>query len=355
MHQKIWITGAAGFVGSSLALYLKQLWPQVEIAAIDNLRRRGSELNLPRLKSAGIPFHHADIRCLEDLTAIPTQPELILECSAEASVLAGYNSSPEYLIHTNLTGAFHCLEMARRHRADFLLISTSRVYPVRSLNDLAFHEAETRFELADEQGVPGASSHGIAEEFPLDGTRSLYGMTKLAAEMMIEEYSEAYGFRYIIDRCGLLTGPWQMATPEQGVVAQWVAWHYFGKPLRYIGFGGTGKQVRDFLHIADFCELVADQIANMDLYSNRRWNVGGGRANSVSLREASALCGEITGKPQQIASSTDQRPADLRLYLTDHRRVSAVNGWTPKRDARQTLGDIHDWIRTHESALKAVL
>jgi CDP-paratose 2-epimerase len=270
-------------------------------------------------------------------------------------VLAGYNSSPEYLIHTNLTGAFHCLEIARRHRADFLFVSTSRVYPVKSLNELVWREAETRFELADEQPVAGASAEGIAEDFPLEGTRSLYGMTKLAAEMMIEEYSEAYGFRYIVDRCGLLTGPWQMATSEQGVVAQWVAWHHFGKALRYIGFGGTGKQVRDFLHIADFCELVADQIKQFDAYANRRWNVGGGRANSLSLREMTDLCGEITGKPQPVASSTEQRPADLRLYLTDHRRVSAVNGWRPKRDARKTLGDIYEWIRAHEAALRAVL
>jgi CDP-paratose 2-epimerase len=355
MHKKIWITGAAGFVGSSLALYLKELWPTLEIAALDNLRRRGSELNLPRLKAAGIPFFHADIRCLEDLTAVSIQPDLILECSAEPSVLAGYNSSPEYLIQTNLIGCFNCLEIARRSKADFLFVSTSRVYPVKALNALAWQEAETRFELSDKQDVPGASSKGIAEDFPLEGTRSLYGMTKLSAEMMIEEYSEAYGFRYIVDRCGLLTGPWQMATSEQGVVAQWVAWHHFGKALRYIGFGGTGKQVRDFLHIADFCELIADQISHFDSYGGHRWNVGGGLANSLSLREATELCGTITGKPQQVASSTDQRPADLRIYITDHRRVSAVNGWSPKRDAQRTLTDIYEWIRGHEAALKQVL
>jgi CDP-paratose 2-epimerase len=355
MHKRIWITGAAGFVGSSLALYLKELRPNLEIAALDNLRRRGSELNLPRLKAAGIPFFHADIRCLEDLTSVSIQPDLILECSAEPSVLAGYNGSPEYLIQTNLTGCFNCLEIARRNRADFLFVSTSRVYPVKALNQLAWQESGTRFDLTDSQTVPGASSYGIAEDFPMDGTRSLYGMTKLSAEMMIEEYSEAYGFRYIVNRCGLLTGPWQMATSEQGVVAQWVAWHHFGKPLRYIGFGGTGKQVRDFLHIADFCELIADQIAHFDSYGNNRWNVGGGIANSLSLREATELCGKITGKPQQVASSTEQRPADLRIYITDHRRVSNVNHWGPKRDAVRTLSDIYEWIRSHEDALKQVL
>src|SRR2546421_4047631 len=95
------------------------------------------------------------------------QPDLLLECSAEPSVLAGYKSSPEYLIHTNLTGCFHCLEIARRYRADFLFVSTSRVYPIRALNQLSWSESATRFEWNAEQNVPGASQHGIAEEFPL--------------------------------------------------------------------------------------------------------------------------------------------------------------------------------------------
>jgi len=355
MHDCIWITGGAGFVGSSLALSLKKLWPEKEIVTLDNLRRRGSELNLARLKAAGIAFVYADIRCMEDLTTATPQPDLILECSAEPSVLAGYGGSPEYLIHTNLTGCFHCLEIARRRSADFLFVSTSRVYPVRLLNQLAYSEAATRFELSADQPLPGASQHGVAEDFPLEGTRSLYGMTKLAAEMMIEEYSEAYGFRCIIDRCGLLTGPWQMAKSDQGVVAQWVAWHHFGKPLRYIGFGGCGKQVRDFLHIDDFCELVADQILHFDSYRGRRWNVGGGAANSLSLREATAICAKVTGKRQDVASSAEERPADMRIYISDHRRVSSVNGWSPKRDAMRTLTDIYEWIRAEEPTLRHIL
>jgi CDP-paratose 2-epimerase len=292
---------------------------------------------------------------MEDLTAAAAQPDLVLECSAEPSVLAGYGSSPEYLIHTNLTGCFNCLEIARRRSADFLFVSTSRVYPVRLLNQLVYAEAATRFELSASQALPGASQHGVAEDFPLEGTRSLYGMTKLAAEMMIEEYSEAYGFRYIIDRCGLLTGPWQMAKSDQGVVAQWVAWHHFGKPLRYIGFGGSGKQVRDFLHIDDFCDLVADQILHFDSYRSRRWNVGGGAANSLSLCEATALCALVTGRPQEVAASAEERPADLRIYISDHRRVSSVNGWRPKRDAMRTLTDIYEWIRAEEQTLRHIL
>src|SRR5215813_6897697 len=344
MPETVLVTGGAGFVGATLAIAVRRAHPGATVIAFDNLRRRGSELNLPRMKAAGVRFVHGDVRSLADLMDVRPEPDLILECSAEPSVLAGYGGSPEYLIHTNLTGCFHCLEVARRTKADFLFVSTSRVYPVARLNALDFEETETRFALRPVQAVPGASQYGISEGFPLDGARSLYGMTKLAAELMLAEYGDAYGIRYVIDRCGLLTGPWQMAKADQGVVAFWVAAHCFGRSLKYIGFGGSGKQVRDFLHIDDFCDLVLDQIANMDDYAGRIWNVGGGAANSVSLREATELCREITGKRVEVTPTDENRPSDLKLYITDHRAVSAVRGWRPCRDAHRTFGDIAQWL-----------
>ena len=323
--------------------------------AFDNLRRRGSEINLPRLKAEGIRFVHGDVRSLEDLAEIRPAPELILECSAEPSVLAGYGGSPDYLIHTNLTGCFHCLEIARLAKADFLFVSTSRVYPVAAINGLAYEETDTRFRLAPTQTMAGAGEYGLSEEFPLHGARSLYGMTKLAAELMAAEYGDAYGIRTIIDRCGLLTGPWQMAKADQGVIAFWVAAHCLQRNLKYIGFGGSGKQVRDFLHIDDFCDLILDQLAHFDQYAGRHWNVGGGVENSLSLLEATGLCREVTGRTVEVVSTDEIRPADLRWYITDHRAVSAVNGWVPKRDARRTLTDIATWVDGHTGQLKEVL
>ena len=355
MHKTVLITGGAGFVGSTLAIAIRRAQSGTAVVAFDNLRRRGSELNLPRLKAEGIQFVHGDVRSLSDLMAIRPVPDLILECSAEPSVLAGYGGSPEYLVHTNLTGCFHCLELARQARADFLFVSTSRVYPVAPLNALAFEETETRYALRPEQSVPGASGFGIAEGFPLDGARSLYGMTKLAAELMVAEYGDAYGIRFVIDRCGLLTGPWQMAKADQGVVAYWVAAHCLNRGLKYIGFGGTGKQVRDFLHIDDFCDLVLDQINHLDEYAGRHWNVGGGNRNSLSLREATTLCAEVTGRTVNVAATTENRPVDLRLYITDHRAVSAVRGWSPRRDARRTLADIAAWVDGHQAELTQVV
>ena len=194
MYERVLITGGAGFVGASIAVALKTHFPGMQVAALDNLHRRGSELNLPRLRAAGVEFFHGDIRNPEDLNT-PPPPQLIIECSAEPSAQAGYGGSPEYLIQTNLIGCFHCLELARRTKADFLFLSTSRVYPWTALNQLAYEEDETRFVLADRQSLPGASANGISEDFPLQGARSLYGMTKLAAELLIAEYSLAYDFR----------------------------------------------------------------------------------------------------------------------------------------------------------------
>jgi CDP-paratose 2-epimerase len=355
MPESVLVTGGAGFVGSTLAMAIRRAYPDAAIVAFDNLRRRGSELNLPRLKAAGIQFVHGDVRSPTDLESVRPEPRLILECSAEPSVLAGYGGSPDYLVHTNLTGCYHCLELARRTKADFLFVSTSRVYPVALLNALECAETDTRFTLRAEQSIVGASQHGISEKFPLDGARSLYGMTKLAAELMVVEYGDAYGIRYVIDRCGLLTGPWQMARSDQGVIAMWVAAHCYGRSLKYIGFGGSGKQVRDFLHIEDFCDLVLDQIANMPVYAGRRWNVGGGTAQSVSLREATELCREVTGKTVEVAASDEVRPSDLKIYITDHRAISAVRGWRPKRDARRTLSDIAEWIAAQGPGLRDIL
>src|SRR4051795_13023694 len=196
MYDHVLITGGAGFVGSTLALDLRRRFPSMQVTSFDNLYRRGSELNLPRLAEAGVRFVHGDVRCPEDLRAVG-EAGLLIECSAEPSAQAGYGGSPVGLVRTNLDGCFHCLEHARTGKADFLFLSTSRVYPVAALNALAWREDETRFCFED---LPA----GIPESFPLDGARSLYGMTKLAGELMVTEYGDAYGMRTSILRCGLL-------------------------------------------------------------------------------------------------------------------------------------------------------
>jgi len=353
MTRQVLITGGAGFVGSSLGLGLAQRYPDWKIIALDNLKRRGSELNIPRLKQAGIEFVHGDVRNAEDLEASALPVDLILECSAEPSVLAGY-TSPGYVLQTNLIGTINCLELARQTQADFIFLSTSRVYPIAYLNQLNYTETDTRFQLSEQQDLPGVSAFGIAEQFPLDLPRSLYGSTKLASELIINEYGDAYGLRTLINRCGVLTGPWQMGKVDQGVFALWVANHYFQKSLKYIGYGGTGKQVRDFLHVADLLDLIDIQIANLAQFKGQTFNVGGGQDFSLSLYETTKLCQEITGNSIMIEAVPENRTGDMPIFITDSRKISSMTGWQPQRDGRKLIQDIFDWIYDHEKELKRI-
>jgi CDP-paratose 2-epimerase len=354
MYKTVLITGGAGFVGSALAIRLKQQYPQTDVTVLDNLHRRGSELNLTRLLRAGVKFKHGDIRCPVDLRYSKEGPELIIECSAEPSAQAGYGGSPDFLIQTNLNGCYHCLELARERKSDLIFISTSRVYPVKRLNNLRFEEHNSRFALLDEQDTPGASSKGISEDFPMEGPRSLYGMTKLAAELMVTEYADAYGLRCVVNRCGSIAGPWQMGKTDQGVISLWMAAHYFKQPLRYIGFGGKGKQVRDILHIEDLYDLIQDEIENIAGYQGKFFNAGGGANGSLSLREMTALCEKITGNRIDIGSSPEERPSDVRIYITDNSRVNELRGWRPRRDPETVLADIYNWIKQEEESLKPI-
>jgi len=352
--KSILITGGAGFVGSCLAMGMKARFGATRVVALDNLRRRGSELNLPRLKAAGVEFLHGDIRNPADLAEAGAF-DLLLECSAEPSVLAGIGGAPNYVLDTNLTGTLHCLEAARRHDAAIIFLSTSRVYPMATLRKLNYIEGETRLELDEHQPVLGVSTAGIAENFPLDGTRSLYGATKLASELILAEYLEMYNLRGIINRCGVLTGPWQMGKADQGVVVLWAARHIYGGTLNYIGYGGEGKQVRDLLHVDDLLELIFRQVDQLDDLTGQTFNVGGGRLVSASLQELTTLCQHFTGNSITVGGVPQNRAADIPLYLTDHAKISAATGWTPRHSVEATLESVCRWIQDNRDALARIL
>ena len=352
--MRVLVTGGAGFIGASVALGLAGRHPDWQILALDNLRRRGSELNLPRLRDAGVEFRHGDVREPDDLLGLDPL-DAVVECSAEPSALAGADGSPDYVVGSNLVGAYHCLELARRLSAYLLFLSTSRVYPVAALESLAVNETDTRLELAGTQDVPGASAAGISEEFPLEGARTIYGTTKLSAELLIDEYRAAYGLRAAIDRCGVIAGPWQMGKVDQGVFTYWMLAHHFRRPLRYIGFGGHGKQVRDLLHVEDLVALLDEQIQDPDRWDGTKVNVGGGRDCSLSLLETTRLCAQITGNELEIGSERQTRPGDVPVYISDCRRLFGLTDWRPRRSAEEILADIHAWIAEHEASVRSAL
>lgn len=352
--MKILITGGAGFVGSNLAIEFKKNNVNIEVVAFDNLKRRGSELNLPRLKETGIEFIHGDIRNKEDFEAIG-RSDVVIECSAEPSVMAGVESSPEYLLNTNLLGTVNCLEYVRKTGADIIFLSSSRVYPIRTINDLKYAEKESRYELLDEQDVPGASARGLTETFPLNGTRTLYGATKLASELLLQEYIDVYGIRGVINRCGVLTGSWQMGKIDQGVVVLWAAKHLYQLPLTYIGYGGTGKQVRDILHVKDLYRLLEMQIKDMNSYNGEIFNIGGGIERTVSLIELTKLCQKYTGNIIPIRSVKEDRAGDIRIYITDNTRISERCGWKPEITVDQIIREISIWIKENSEQLRSIL
>jgi CDP-paratose 2-epimerase len=347
----ILITGGAGFVGSNLALAIQLNFLDAEIVCMDNLYRRGSELNVLRLEKMGVKFHRGDVR---DPNTFPPGPfDFLIECSAEPSVLAGQDGSPDYLFQTNLVGAYHCLEKARAWKSRFIFLSTSRVYPIATLEAHPWREEATRFAWED-HGTTGITSRGVAETLDLNGARSLYGYTKLSAEQLIEEYRATYGLKSIVNRCGVIAGPWQFGKVDQGVASLWVLAHHFGRPLSYIGYGGAGKQVRDFLHVDDLCDLLVEQLRDFDQWDGWLGNVAGGLANTASLCELTALCQEITGKKVPIASVPANRPNDLRLFLGDCAKLFARTTWRPKRNVRRIIHDIGNWVNAHSQVLEKI-
>jgi CDP-paratose 2-epimerase len=201
----------------------------------------------------------------------------------------------------------------------------------------------------------GFSDHGIAEDFALDGPRSFYGASKLASEQLIQEYVHAYGMRALINRCGILTGPWQMGKVDQGIVTLWVARHHYGRPLRYTGFSGLGKQVRDVLHIEDLFDLLLLQMEQQQRWDGRVYNVGGGNELSVSLRELTELCSAATGQRVPIEGMPETNSVDLRLFITDARKVQHDYGWRPQRSVPDTIRDILAWVREYEGDLRNIL
>jgi CDP-paratose 2-epimerase len=347
---RILVTGGAGFIGANVAIRLMREGGH-EVIALDNLKRRGSELNLPRLAAAGVRFVHGDVRDRADLAGVGEVAALV-ECSAEPSVLSGVDGGTSYVFEANLRGAYHCFEVARASGAQVIFLSTSRVYPFGTIGAAGIVEEDTRFALAGAQTIPGISRAGISEQVPLEGPRTLYGATKLAAELLLTEYGAAFGVPWAVNRCGVIAGPWQMGKADQGVFGHWARAHWFGAPLAYIGYGGSGKQVRDLLHVDDLADLVVEQLTAPAEWNGAVVNVGGGPEISLSLLEATELCRTLTGREVPIAAERDPRPGDLPLYLSDCSRLYARTSWRPQRDAEAIIGDIVDWIRENEQDVR---
>lgn len=322
------------------------------MVALDNLHRRGSELQLLRLAAAEVEFVHGDVRSSEDLATVG-RCDLVIEAAAECSVLAGVDNDPGYVVRANLIGATNCLDFARRHGAGFILLSSSRVYPIAKLRAFELEVVGERYRLVDPTSHHGVTDQGVTERFPLDGVRSLYGASKLAAELVAQEYFDLYDMQGVIDRCGVIAGPWQMAKVDQGVVGLWCARHTYGGPLRYIGHDGC--QVRDILHVDDLVALILRQIELLPALTGEVFNVGGGREHSVSLRELTRLCRDVTGREVDVGTIEQERRGDVPLYYSDCSKVRGATGWAPQISVRRIVEETCAWIASQREQLRPFL
>jgi CDP-paratose 2-epimerase len=164
-----------------------------------------------------------------------------------------------------------------------------------------------------------------------------------------------YGLRTVVNRCGVTAGPWQMGKVDQGFVVLWLAKHLFGGPLAFTGFGGEGLQVRDVLHVDDLYDLIVAQVAAFDRHSGAIYNVGGGAELSLSLRELTRLCADISKRHLTIGQRPETREADIPYYVSDCAAVRAATGWAPKRSKTVLIEDIWRWLIDHRAELEPIL
>ena len=330
--MKILITGGCGFVGANLAIYLKR--KKFKVSSLDNITRLGSQYNLGLLKKNKIKNYKIDIINYNKILKLP-KFDLIIDCCAEAAVEIS-KKNIDKVINTNLLGTINILKKCKNDNSKIIFISSSRVYPINEINKII-----TKKKLNKEIKIKKLFN----ENSKLIGPRTIYGLTKLSSEMFIEEFAYAFNIKYIINRCGVLSGPLQFGKQDQGFVSLWIWKHFRNLKLKYIGYNGSGNQVRDVLHIDDFCELIGLQIKHLKRIHNRLFTVGGSNFSYTSLKKLTKLCNEITGNKMNITKNKLTSIYDIPYFKMDNNEVSKAYKWKPKKNINQIVNDIYQWMK----------
>lgn len=339
--MRILITGACGFVGSTLARALAQAGAGHQLHGLDNFIRPGSESNRSGLKALGVKLHHGDIRAASDLESLPPV-DFVIDAAANPSVLAGVDgkTSSRQLVEHNLTGTVNMLEFCKQHKAGFILLSTSRVYSIPPLAELPVIVANGAFQPGGGALPAGLSASGVTEAFATTAPVSLYGATKLASEALALEYGATFNLPVFVNRCGVLAGPGQFGRADQGIFSYWLNSYLRRRPLRYIGFDGQGHQVRDCLHPRDLLPLLEQQMNAGAIPSDHRLiNCSGGAPSALSLRQLSAWCEQRFG-PHSVGSDPQPRPFDIPWMVLDSAKAERIWGWRPATPVRSILDEI---------------
>jgi len=340
--MKILITGGCGFIGSNLSIFLKK--KRLNIFSLDNLYRKGSELNEKRLKENKIKNFRIDICNKSQINKLP-KFDLVIDCCAEPSVSASIDEL-DRVINTNLFGTFNILKKCNTDKTKIIFLSSSRVYSLDSLKRLIPKNILNQ---------PINIKKKIDMSFSISGAKSMYGFSKFASEELIKEFSYIYGLDYIINRCGVIAGPWQFGKVDQGFFSLWIWSHINKKNLNYIGFGGQGHQIRDVLHIDDLCELILKQIRNIKKIKNKSFSIGGGLSNSISLKKLTKISENITKNKIKINPIKKTSAYDIPYFVSSNKYVSSTYGWKPKNSLIRIASDIYKWQLTNYKSLKHIL
>ena len=330
--MKILITGGCGFVGSNLAIYFKDNHIGTQINSLDNLSRKGTLLNLDRLKKKKIKNFKINI---SDNKAVENLPryDLIIDCCAEASVETS-KKNIDVVFNTNLLGTYNILKKCKKDKSNLIFLSSSRVYSIQKLRSLKKNNIL------------------INEKFDTSGPKSIYGFCKYSSEHLIKEFSFMYKIKYIINRFGVISGPWQFGKQDQGFVSRWVWKHMNKKKFYYIGFGGKGSQIRDVIHISDVCKLVGLQIKKINNIHNFTINVGGGKKNAISLKNLTKICQKITFNKIKIFSKKNTSVYDIPYYVTDNSKVQKIYKWKPEKNILHIVQDVYKWMILNKKILR---
>ena len=337
--MKILITGGCGFVGTNIALFLSK--KKYNVQSLDNLSRKGSKYNLSLLKKNNIKNYNFDITNQNSFKKLPRY-HLIIDCCAEAAIEVS-KKEIDKVINTNLIGTINILKKAKKDNSKIIFLSSSRVYPIAPINKIINNKTIKK-------ALP--INKKINEFESIQGPKSIYGLTKLASEMFIEEFSYAFGIKYLINRCGVISGPLQFGKQDQGFVSLWVWRHLNRKNLNYIGYGGYGNQIRDVLHINDLCNLILTQIKKFNQINNKLFTVGGSNKSYTSLKNLTLICEKITKNKINIGKKPKTSIYDIPYYITSNKNVSKTYKWKPKKNIYDVVKDTYIWLSNNKKILK---
>ena len=337
--KKILITGGCGFVGSNLCIFLNK--KKYKVSSLDNLSRKGSRYNLNLLKKLNIKNYKINIENYHQISKLP-KFDIIIDCCAEAAVEVSKNNFDK-VINTNLIGTINILKKVKNDKSKIIFLSSSRVFPIKKINEIFKKKVLNNSLVIKEM---------FSENSETNGPKTIYGVTKLASEMFIEEFSYAFNIKYIINRCGVISGPLQFGKQDQGFVSLWIWRHLMKKKLSYIGYGGKGNQTRDVLHIYDLCELIFMQIKKIGSINNSLFTVGGSTKSNISLKKLTKICQEITGNKLRITKVKKTSIYDIPYFITDNKKINQTYKWVPNKNIIDVVSDTYKWMLSNKKFLK---